>query len=724
MSKNKQTDAIQLGTFDGVFTPTILTIIGVILFLRLGWVVGNVGFVSTVVIILLAHVATVSTGLALSSMATNIRIGAGGFYAILSRSLGIEVGGAIGLPLYLSQALGTALYIIGFTEVVSVYIPVDPRIISTIVLVALFILSWIGAKSAVKVQYIIMAVIAFSLVSFFMGSGESDPQNVLYTTKTDASFWAVFAIFFPAVTGISSGASMSGDLKDPRRNLPRGILSGIAVGLVIYIAVAYWFAKQATQENLLTNTLIMKDISVFSWAVIAGVIGATLSSALGSILAAPRVLQALGEDRVLPFSRIWAAKSANGEPRYALILTTAIVFVSIILADLDTIAPLLTMFFLITYGMINMAVFIEQSIGITSFRPSFKVPSLIPLVGGVWCFVVMFLINPIFASIAIVTIIAVYVIQLKRELSAPWEDVRGALFNAIAEWAAKTASKMPQSSKKAWKPNLLVPVETPKTCTSIIDFLTDIAFPKGSLRLFCVREVCGNSFTPENIAKSNSDGKIELSQQLEEVASVAKRQGIITSTTVIDACSVLEGISITTQVTKGMYFPPNIIFLSMSPDKDKASKLKSIMQLSVKEHLGIVVLGLHPKSGFGRKKYVNLWLRDKSPNLNLAILMAVELQKVWGYVRFVRVTKHEDMQVKERLNLEKIIEDWRMPTQTEVIVMHGSFKEALSKAPLADINIFGLDKSSLNVSSMQDIMDTIDTSCLFTMDSGNECILI
>lgn len=709
---------MRLGTFDGVFTPSILTIIGVILFLRLGWVVGNVGFLGALIIILLAHVATVTTGLAMSSMATNVKVGAGGFYSILSRSLGLEIGGAIGIPLYLSQALGVSLYIVGFTEVVKDLLPgYNEHLISFVVLIVLFILSYVGVNAALKVQYIIMAVIAIALVSFFLGHANTEPGHFLLGNTGEVPFWTVFAIFFPAVTGISAGASMSGDLKEPKKSLPIGILSAIGLGLVIYIAVAYWFARQASAEELIANTFIMKDLSLWGYAIIAGVIGATLSSALGSILAAPRILMALGEDRVLPFSKIWAERSKNGEPRYSLLLTVVIVGISILFGDLNTIAPLLTMFFLVTYGMINIAVFIEKSIGITSFRPSFNIPLIIPFVGGLWCFFTMFLVNSLFASIALLIIAVVYIIQFKRGLLTPWGDVRGALFNAIAEWAAKTALKMPHTTK-AWKPNLLIPVEQPKTWISIISLVKDIVFPKGSLRLFSIKLVDQNNIEAAIIDKS----KETLEKELEELASSVKKEGILTSTTVVEASNFMEGLSTIIQYSKGMYFFPNIIFLTMSSDISKASRLEQMIKISAKEKLGIIVLGLHPKSGFGRKDVVNLWLRDKSPNQNLAILMAVELQREWGTVRLVRSTESECNIEKEEQDLQRIVEEGRMPTRTELVVLCGKFNEVAKHAPLADINIFGMSEN-MGHEAMHRIVEMMQTSCLFAMDSGNENIL-
>ncbi|MCK5222274.1 MAG: Na-K-Cl cotransporter, partial [Candidatus Aminicenantes bacterium] len=372
----------------------------------------------------LAHIATITTSLAMSSMTTNVKIGDGGFYSLISRSLGLEVGGAIGISLFISQALSIALYIVGFSEVwISIFPSHDPRIVSSSVLAIILFISFISAKVVMKFQYIIMILITAALFSFFLGGG-NNYELVLWNSGSTASFWVVFAVFFPAVTGISAGAAMSGELKNPRRNIPLGILLAVGVGFVIYIFTAFWLNIHASPDELINNNLIMKDLAEWEWMIIAGIMGATISSALGSILGAPRVLMALGQDRAIPLSAVWEKRSKNGEPRYALLFTALIVEISILLGDLNSIAPLLTMFFLITYGMINFAVFIEKAIGITSFRPSLKVPKLISLFGGLWCFTIMFLINFGFAIISFVIIAIFYFVQVKRGLDAPWGDIR------------------------------------------------------------------------------------------------------------------------------------------------------------------------------------------------------------------------------------------------------------------------------------------------------------
>ncbi|MFC1558216.1 amino acid permease [candidate division KSB1 bacterium] len=725
----------RFGTFEGVFTPTILTILGVIMYLRLGWVVGNAGFGGALLIIILAKMVTITTGLAISSMTTNIRIGAGGTYALISRSLGAEVGSAIGIPLYLSITFGAAMYIIGFTEAwVAIFPSHNVIIVSTVVLVFLFIVSMTSAKIAMKVQYIIMAIITASLISFFLGKMEGTQEIIMWGSFSSAPFWIVFSIFFPAVTGIEAGAAMSGDLENPKKSLPIGILSAIFISLIVYIAVAFWLDSLSTPDALTKDYTIMFKLSRWRILIIAGVLGATLSSALGSIVGGPRTLMALGQDRVLPFSKFFAKLSKNSEPRNSIIFTGIIIEICLLSADLNTIAPLLTMFFLIAYGVINVAVFIEKAIGIPSFRPSFRIPIIIPLVGSLWCLSIMFLINPVFAAVALVFIVIVYVVQIKRRLRTPWGDVRSGLFNAIAEWAVKTSAHLPRNAK-SWKPNLMIPIEDPKNWVYLMDFVRDMVFPKGTLRLFSVKileegveqkiNIMRNVlFRKEgNLEKSTIDeSEEELETQLKELYTPIEKEGIFTAATIIESHNFLEGISIITQVMRGMFFPPNTIFLTMSADRTKDNRLEEMTAISVREKLGIIILSLHPKAGFGKKERINVWVHVGSPNRDLAILIAMQLAHNWnGNLRLISVAKDDEELDTVTIALHKMTEYARIPSSTEIHILKGDFKETINDAPAADINIFGIPKD-LKCDTLHEISEITYSSCLFVKDSGEESI--
>jgi len=296
----------KFGTFAGVFTPSILTILGVIMYMRLGWVVGNAGLLGAIVIIIIAHVIAVTTGLSVSSVATDKKIGAGGIYYVLSRSMGIPIGGSIGIALYVGTAFSIALYLLGFSESFNAYFGFgmtanDFRLTGTIALLALTLLALISTSLALKAQYFILAAIVLSLVAIFFGSSEFAPESIpLFSTEGAVPLEVVFAIFFPAVTGFTAGIALSGDLKDPKRSIPLGTLSAIGGGLVVYLGLAVFMAFTINSDVLKTDYNILMRIAIFAPAVVAGIWGATLSSALGGILGGPRILQAMSIDKVTP----------------------------------------------------------------------------------------------------------------------------------------------------------------------------------------------------------------------------------------------------------------------------------------------------------------------------------------------------------------------------------------------------------------------------------------
>lgn len=724
----------KLGTFAGVFTPTILTILGVIMYLRLGWVVGNAGFGGALIIILLAKMITVTTGLSIAAIATNTRVGAGGSYALISRSLGLEAGSAVGIPLYLSQTLGGAMYISGFTEAwVALFPAHDPIIVGISVLILVLGISLLGAQFAMRTQYVIMFIIGVSLVSFFSAVSSTPPQIVVWGDFPQASFWAVFAIFFPAVTGIEAGAAMSGDLKDSKKSLPLGMLTAIAVSFVIYVVVAFFLDHYADASTLVSNNTIMMDISRWRIAIAAGVLGATLSSALGSVVGAPRTLMAMGSDKVVPFFRFFAKKTEADEPVISIIFTALAILTSLLLGDLDTIAPLLTMFFLITYATINLAVALQLGIGIPSFRPLFRVHISIPIIGFLWAVVVMFMVNPIFAGVAWVLIIIAYLVQVKRGLQAPWGDVRAGMFIAMAEWSARQSEKL-KSHPKTWKPNILVPVEDPIAWKIRMSFLRDIVFPSGTLRLFSVniatesvndiiRSFSTKLFRKGPEVKVDSAEHEALEEELTALALPLKDEGILATSTLIECRHFLEGISITAQVMRSMYFAPNIMFVSMSDDRSKDARLEDMIAVAVREKMGIAVYSQHQKNALGDKNTLNIWLRRSSPNKDLAILMAIQLNRNWnGQLRFITVVDKEEDGALAKAAQERLFDRARLPGSTEAVVLVGNFQESLGLAPHADLNIFGIS-NELDGNTMHNLATAINTSCLFVKDSGDESMV-
>ena len=449
----------RFGAFSGVFTPSVLTILGVIMYLRLGWVTGQAGLLGALAIVTLSHVITLATGLSVSSIATNRTVGAGGAYNIISRSLGAPAGAAIGIPLFLAQALSVTFYIVGFTEsLVALWPGMDERLVGSLVLIGLVLISARSAALAIKSQYIVLVAIAASLVSLFLGAGGPSqprgPTEIEWIHHGGVGFAAVFAVFFPAVTGIMAGVGMSGDLRNPRRDLPRGTLFAIAVGFLVYITLPVFLALSASPEELIGNRDIAWRISRVPELIYVGVWGATLSSAMGSILTAPRTLQALAVDGLAP-GVLGRGSGPSNEPRVGLAVTFALAETGILLGNLDMIAPILTMFFLATYGLTNLACGLERWAASPGYRPSFRVPALVSLGGAVACFYVMSIINLPAMLVAMFFCGAIFVLTERRDLDTTYGDARHGIWAATARTALlhlRGATFHPAN----WRPNLLI----------------------------------------------------------------------------------------------------------------------------------------------------------------------------------------------------------------------------------------------------------------------------
>ena len=269
-SPAKKTNKKQgLETFGGVYTPSTLTILGVIMYLRFGWVVGNAGLMGAILIVILANSITFFTALSVCAIATDRVVRTGGAYYMISRSLGIETGGAVGIPLYFAQALSVALYTIGFAESVVAAFPMlnlNQLYIALAVTIGVGIISITSAKIAIKAQYFIMAAIAISLLSFYFGYPVEEVNMEMWVTDKEP-FWAVFAVFFPAVTGIMAGVNMSGDLRDPVRSLPIGTLAAVGTGFLIYITLPIFLAMRANGSTLIAEPLIMQRMALWGPAI-------------------------------------------------------------------------------------------------------------------------------------------------------------------------------------------------------------------------------------------------------------------------------------------------------------------------------------------------------------------------------------------------------------------------------------------------------------------------
>jgi amino acid transporter len=420
----------QLGTFAGVFTPSILTILGIILFLRLGYVTGSSGVGRALIILAIANLITIITSQSLAAIATNLKVKGGGDYYLISRTLGYKFGGSIGIVLFLAQSVSVGFYCIGFAEALYSLIPElpHPAFLAATAIAALFVLAWLGADWATKFQYIVMTLIVAALVSFFVGGIGQWHQSVFIENWAVPSqappFWVVFAVFFPAVTGFTQGVSMSGDLKDPGKSLPLGTFLAVGLSILVYLFVMIIFAGVLPNAELANDYQAMQRVARFSFLIDAGVIAATLSSAMASFMGAPRILQSLAADRIFPLLHFFAQGSGPADnPRRGVVLTGAIALATISLGQLNLIAHVVSMFFLISYGLLNYATYFEADTESASFRPRFRFfNKYVSLAGCFLCLSIILALDLVYGLVAFALMFAIYVYLRQSDKPSRWAD--------------------------------------------------------------------------------------------------------------------------------------------------------------------------------------------------------------------------------------------------------------------------------------------------------------
>jgi amino acid transporter len=716
----------KFGTMAGVFTPTFLTILGVIMYIRLPWVVGNAGIIGAISIILVAVSITITTALSLSSITTNIRIGSGGAFSLISQSLGLEIGGAIGIPFFFSQAIAVAMYIFGFREGLQSLLPeYNALILDLLIFGLVMLIAFISTSFAFKIQYIIMAIIILSIGSIigglfinnlnfefnwigdYIGSKENNFKG--------SSFWIVFAVFFPAVTGVMAGANMSGDLKTPRKSIPLGTLSAVVITTFVYLVLVFVAALLASPSELVENYTVFIDKSYYAPIVLAGLLGATLSSALGSFVGAPRILLALGEKQILPKSDFLSKTNTKGEPFNAMIITAIIVLFGLSLRDLNTIAPLITMFFMITYAMVNVVALIEQSLALPSFRPTLKIAIIIPLIGAFGSIMVMFIINAVVALASLILIVLFYLYLVKKKLKSEAGDSRSGLFTALAEWSTKKTTQLsPNREVRSWRPDLLIPVTAPKDIRSAFKLIESIVAPKGSVKFLAVK----------NIEKDIQDKMISF---LPEVSYRLKRKGISTSFTYVDGNDFSETIKISMQSLNAAFFKPNTLFISINTNDQYFNSYQKIIEEAKRNNYAVLVYVPYENVGLSLEKEIQLWLREFPSNWkqtydignnDLAILIALLLQKNWKGNLTIRVAYENNPKDIQLLN-----DLVRFPVSSKIQNYLPSEENDLLKNSSTDLNIMGFPNNK-SISDLLLMVNSNRTSAVFCIDSNCENALV
>ncbi len=721
-------DQKKFGTFAGVFTPSILTILGVIMYLRLGWVVGNAGLWGTIGIIVIAHIISVTTGLSVSSIATDKKVGAGGVYYVLSRSLGLPIGGALGITLFVATAFSIALYMIGFAEIFNnvfdfgfiendlgelVQTTNAKRITASVGLLILTVIALISTAVALKTQFIILVLIILSLIAIFFGDPTLASTKSLASEIEKVPFIEIFAIFFPAVTGFTAGVAMSGDLKDPKKSIPVGTMAAIAVGFIVYMVLALFLYFNFKPEVLITNDRLLYEITWFGGLfVIMGVWGATLSSALGGILGGPRILQAMSVDKITP--KMFAkGVGKDNEPRNALILTVLIAEAGILIGELDVIAEIVSMFYLAAYGFINLSFFLE-SWASADFNPTFKVKKWVGLLGFIATFTVMFQLNMIAMVAAFVIIGGIYFYLNKKQITLGTGDIWQSVWSTVVK---KGLRKMESGTdhKRNWKPNILLFSGGTENRSKLIEFSKAIAGQTGIITNFDLIE---NHEAKILFPKSKQRVKDE---ELEKFGIFGRQ---------IEVQNEFKGIESIASTFGFSGIEPNTILMPWPGETKDPIWFTQMTKKLIDLDYNVLYLDYDKRWGFRKKELIDLWWRGFGNNaeLMLSLVKFIKNSPDWINAK-VRILLVNDTNTDNRLieqKIKTILDQFRIEADIKIInnsVDQKPFYELMkihsSKADLVMVGIPEIEEENSTdfVNKTNTLVNTIGTTLLVKASS-------
>ncbi|KAK2580350.1 hypothetical protein KPH14_001246 [Odynerus spinipes] len=786
----------RMGTLIGVFLPCIQNIFGVILFIRLTWVVGTAGAIQCFFIVLCCCCVTMLTAISMSAIATNGVVPAGGSYFMISRSLGPEFGGAVGMLFYTGTTLAAAMYIIGAVEIVLTYMAPslsifgdftqDPnimynnfRVYGTGLLVVMGTIVFIGVKFVNKFATVALACVILSILAVYVGlfvnfngndslkmcilgkrllkdldvltecnknvgghlhnlycgnSTECDPyyadnnvtiingirglasgvfleniwdsfqeegQLIAYGDNpkdTDnmagnsfnqiqvdltTSFTTLIGIFFPSVTGIMAGSNRSGDLADAQKSIPIGTICAILTTSTVYLSNVLLFA--GTVDNLLLRDkfgqsiggkLVVANIAwPNQWVILIGSFLSTLGAGLQSLTGAPRLLQAIAKDSIIPFLRPFAVSSSRGEPTRALLLTVVICQCGILLGNVDYLAPLLSMFFLMCYGFVNLACALQTLLRTPNWRPRFKYYHWsLSFLGLALCIAIMFMTSWYYALLAMGMAGCIYKYIEYRGAEKEWGDgIRGLALSA-ARYSLLRLEEGPPHTKN-WRPQIL-----------ILSKLTDDLVPKyrklfafasqlkaGKGLTICVSCIAGDF-------AQNSGEALAAKQSLRNTANEEKVKGFVD---VLVARNIVDGLSSLIQTTGLGGLKPNTVILGWpygwKQSEDKRSWrvfLQTVRSVAAARMALLVPKGINffPDSTEKVVGNIDVWWIVHDGGLLMLLPFLLKQHRTWKNckMRIFTVAQIEDNSIQMKKDLKKFLYNLRIEAEVEVVEMMNS----------------------------------------------------
>lgn len=704
-----------------VFMTAISTILGAILYLRFGYAVAHTGFIGAIAIIIIGHLVTIPTALAVAEIATNRKVQGGGAYYIISRSFGLNIGAAIGLALFLSQAISVAFYVIAFAEA---FIPFSEFLIDSypflesykdlllnkqlIGIIMMLFLSIImltkGANIGINLLYYVVAILFASLIMFFLGKPIQghDIANVDLIASIDNPdpFFYVFTIIFPAFTGIAAGLGLSGDLKDPKKSIPKGTLLATAVGIVIYVAVALKLVLSASLDDLAADQLIMSRIAIWGPIIPIGLGCAAISSALGSVMVAPRTLQALGVDEIFPTISLnnWLSKNKKGtiEPINASLISCAIAFFFVVIGDINLVAEVIAMFFMVTYGAICSISLLEHFSADPSYRPTFRSRWYISLLGAFLSFWLMFKMNMTYAVVSLVFMVVIYIYISKYNTSRGGiiKLFKGVLFQLSRQLQIFVRKKEYNSADDHWRPFAICISDVTLQKRDAFDFMRWISHKYGfGTHMHFIEGYL------------NKESHLKSQKTLNKLLRLAEGSKSKVYLDTIISPSYTSAIAQVIQLASISGKGHNLIVLEY--ERNQTEKLEQIISnhhLLTATDLDVCILSSTYRS-FGYNKEIHIWISsDDYQDSNLEILIGYILlgHENWKDATIKIFSIYQKGAIEsEKERLLNLIQEGRLPispSNINLIEKEGThdFKSIINEhSASADFTMIGFDEKVL-----------------------------
>lgn len=768
----------KLGTFMGVYLPCCQNILGIILFIRLSWIVGIAGVGESLAIVVVCCSCTLLTAVSMSAVATNGVVPSGGSYFMMSRSLGPEFGGAVGVLFYLGTSFASAMYILGAVEILLTYVAPEitifdtqstgadsmsfnnMRVYGTAFVILLGFIVFIGVKYVNKCALLFLACVLLSILSIFVGffsiHARNSP-NVCYVgthlissrsysncTKNDTklvrtfkyseyfnnskvtsqraipgitsnvmsgnlqnrylkagevvpgvlggkgevladettSFTFLLALFFPSVTGIMAGSNRSGNLKDAQNSIPKGTIGAIITTSIIYLASVLLYGSTVAGDVLrdkfgqsIAGSLIPSSLAwPTKWVILIGALMSTIGAGLQSLTGAPRLLQAIANDGVIPFLSIFSPLSKDGEPKRALLLTLLISEIGVIIASLDAVAPIITMFFLMCYGFVNFACVLQSLLRLPNWRPRFRFYHWsLSLLGVVLCLVLMFISSWYYALVAIIVAAFLYKYIEYRGAEKEWGDGLNGLALSAARVGLLRLEGF-QEHTKNWRPQILVICEQSTSTTlsecskKMLAFVGQLKHGRGLTIASCVYE------------GSILESSLEVDELKEELETQLKEQKVKGFCEAIAAPKFADGVSFLIQSCGLGKLRPNTVCISWPRAWKESLQCESFIQtirITTEMKCALVVLKnthLFPTRKCREEGTIDIWWIVHDGGLMLLMMFLLRQHKIWKKckVRLFTVAQITDNSIKMRKDLTDLLYNLRLEAEVQVIEMEDS----------------------------------------------------